>query len=223
MIPYIATGVGAFVFGYLVYWIASKIKKEQARSTATRIKGEAEKEAEHIMREAKVTAKSEILKMKEDFENELKERRKEEIAIEKRLTQREENIEKKAEVLESRMKGVERREKELDSDKERITSKEEELKKAITQQIDALERVTQLDRETAKQMLLEKLKGEIQNETGILIRNLLDEAKERSEKEARNILTCAIQRYASECTYERTTATIPLPSDEMKGRIIGRE
>ena len=223
MIPYIITGFGSFVFGYLIYWLASRIKKEQASSTAQRIKGEAEKEAEHIMREAKVTAKSEILKMKEDFENELKERRKEELAIEKRLTQREENIEKKAEVLESRMKGVERREKELDSDKERITAKEEELKKAISQQIDALERVTQLDRETAKQMLLEKLKGEIQNETGILIRNLLDEAKERAEKEARNILTCAIQRYASECTYERTTATIPLPSDEMKGRIIGRE
>ena len=63
----------------------------------------------------------------------------------------------------------------------------------------------------------------MRNESGLLVRNMLDEAKERSEKEANRILTYAIQRYASDCTYERTTATIPLPNDEMKGRIIGRE
>ena len=72
-------------------------------------------------------------------------------------------------------------------------------------------------------MLLEKISNEVKNESGIMVRNILEEAKVRSEREARRILTYAIQRYASDCTYERTTATIPLPNDELKGRIIGRE
>lgn len=80
-----------------------------------------------------------------------------------------------------------------------------------------------MNRDEAREILLEKLKNEIKNESGLMVRNQLEEAKARSEREARRILTYAIQRYASDCTYERTTATIPLPTDEMKGRIIGRE
>ena len=80
-----------------------------------------------------------------------------------------------------------------------------------------------MDRETAKNLILEKLKGEVENECGILIRNTLDEAKQRAERESQKLMISAIQRYAGDCTYERTTATIPLPTDEMKGRIIGRE
>ena len=99
----------------------------------------------------------------------------------------------------------------------------EEMKKAVARQIDELERITELDRESAKNLLLEKLRGEVENECGILIRNIVDEAKQKAERESQRLLVYAIQRYAGECTYERTTATIPLPSDEMKGRIIGRE
>ena len=98
-----------------------------------------------------------------------------------------------------------------------------ELSKRISQQIDELERISGYSRDEAREVLLEKLKNEVKNESGLLVRSILEEARERSEKEARRILTYAMQRYASDCTYERTTATIPLPSDEMKGRIIGRE
>lgn len=80
-----------------------------------------------------------------------------------------------------------------------------------------------MNRDEAREILLEKLKNEVKNESGLVVRNILEEAKAKSEREARRILTYAIQRYASDCTYERTTATIPLPNDEMKGRIIGRE
>ena len=107
--------------------------------------------------------------------------------------------------------------------KERLSAREDDMKKAIARQIDELERITELDRESAKTLLLEKLKGEVENECGILIRNIVDEAKQKAERESQRLLVHAIQRYAGECTYERTTATIPLPSDEMKGRIIGRE
>ena len=97
------------------------------------------------------------------------------------------------------------------------------MKKVIAQQVDELERISSLDRESAKQIILEKLKGEVENECGLLVRDILDEAKQRAERESQLLLVHAIQRYAGDCTYERTTATIPLPNDEMKGRIIGRE
>ncbi len=223
MYSYIAVGAICTALGVLAYWFIAKTQGANASSAASRLREDAEKEAEHILREAKVTAKSEALKLKEEVEGEFKARRKEELAIEKRLLQREENMEKKADALESRMRGMERKEKELDSTRGKITQKEEDLKKTITKQIDELERITQLSRESAKEILLEKLKGEIQTESGLLIRDTLEEAKQKAEKEAKKILAYAIQRYASDCTYERTTATIPLPGDEMKGRIIGRE
>ena len=106
---------------------------------------------------------------------------------------------------------------------EKIREKEEELKNTIDRQINELERIAELDRETARGMILEKLKGEVENESGLLIRNIVEDARQRAERESQKLLAYAIQRYAGDCTYERTTATIPLPNDEMKGRIIGRE
>lgn len=224
MITYlIVTGAICGILGVGISFLLMKVRKSSAANDAERIRREAEKEAEHIQREAKVTAKSELLKMKEEFEEELKQRRREQLGNEKRLSQREENIEKKAETLESKMRDVERQEKEIESLRDRISTKEQDLQRKISQQIDELERIALLDRESAKQMLLEKLKGEVKTESGLLIRDVLEEAKQKSEREARRILTYAIQRYASDCTYDRTTATIPLPNDEMKGRIIGRE
>jgi ribonuclease Y len=216
-------GVIGIAAGFIVSLIMQKLQKNSASMLASKIRADAEKEAEHIQREAKVTAKSELLKMKEEFEDELKERRREQMVTEKRLSQREENLEKKNDALEARMKGLERKEKELDVLRERMSNREQDLQQKISKQIDELERISLLDRESAKQMLLEKLKNEVKNEAGIVIRDQLEEAKQKAEKEARRILTYAIQRYASDCTYERTTATIPLPNDEMKGRIIGRE
>ena len=215
--------VVGIAIGHIISLIMQRVQKNSASTLATKIRADAEKEAEHIQREAKVTAKSELLKMKEEFEDELKERRREQMNIEKRLSQREENLEKKNDVLEAKMKGLERKEKELDVLRERMSNREQDLQQKISKQIDELERISLLDRESAKQMLLEKLKNEVKNEAGVVIRDQLEEAKQKSEKEARRILTYAIQRYASDCTYERTTATIPLPNDEMKGRIIGRE
>lgn len=219
----VGTGVVSISLGVVVGLVIAKLKKKSAASDATRIRQDAEKEAEHIQREAKVAAKSEILKMKEECEDELNTRRKEMLSNEKRLASREELLNERADTLDERIKKIERTESDLQSSRDRLAAKEVELQKKISQQIDELQRVAELDRETARKMILEKLEGEVRNECGVLVRNLLDEAKEKSEREARRVLTYAIQRYSSDCTYERTTATIPLPTDEMKGRIIGRE
>ncbi|WP_176012040.1 ribonuclease Y [Victivallis sp. Marseille-Q1083] len=221
---YIGLGVlGGGVVGWVINAAVQKARKSSAEVLINKMREEASKEAEHIQREAKVTAKSEILKLREECEHELKERRREQQNVEKRLSQREEALERKNDSLDGKLKNLERQEKEIELLRERLNNRENELQQSISKQIDELERVAQLDRETARQMLLEKLKNEVKNESGLLVRDLLEEAKQKAEKESRRILTYAIQRYASDCTYERTTATIPLPNDEMKGRIIGRE
>jgi len=206
----------------LISWF-QRLQKDSAIKNAEKVRQDAVKESEHILRDARVSAKAETLKMLEECEQELKERRREQGSNEKRLAQREELLDKRADSMDVKMKTIEKQEKDIELLRERLSGREQELSKSISRQIDELERIAQLDRENAKEMLLDKLKNEVKNESGLMIRNLLEEAKEKSEREARRILTYAIQRYASDCTYERTTATIPLPNDEMKGRIIGRE
>jgi ribonuclease Y len=219
----IGAAIGGTVAGFVLHWFLGRIRGNAATTAASRTRDDARKEAEHILREAKVAAKSEMLKAREDIEQEAKERRQEINGIEKRLNQREENLDKKADALESRVANLERQDKEMQEFKLRLADKEEELRLAISRQIDELQRIAQLDREAAREMMLEKIKGEVQNEAGHLIRNIVEETRQKAEREAQKILTYAMQRYASDCTYERTTATIPLPSDEMKGRIIGRD
>lgn len=219
----ILIAAGGIVVGYFGCVLLMKIRRMSAAHAANRIREDARKEAEHIQREAKVAAKADILKLKEEVEDELKERRREQAAVEKRLAQREETLDKRADAIDAKMKGLEKKEKDMDVAKERLEAKQEELQKEITLQISELERISSLTRDEAQKMLLEKLKNEVRSESGLVIRNILEEAKEKSEREAQRILTYAIQRYAADCTYERTTATIPLPSDELKGRIIGRE
>ena len=215
--------VAGLIIGFILHVVFVKVAGSKSMNAANKFKNDAEREAERHLREARVTAKSDVLKIKEEFENEMKERRREIQSSERRLAQKEENLDRKADSFEAKVKNVERKERDIDALKERLSAREDDMKKAIARQIDELERITELDRESAKTLLLEKLKGEVENECGILIRNIVDEAKQKAERESQRLLVHAIQRYAGECTYERTTATIPLPSDEMKGRIIGRE
>ncbi len=217
-----AAAVGLIV-GAIMTALIQNSRRKSAGKYAEQIKADARKEAEHIQREAKVAAKSDILKMREEFEDEIRERRKEQQNNEKRLSQREEALERKSDQFDAKIKDVEKQVQENNLIRERLNTREQELQKKISEQIEQLEHVAQLSRDEARDILLEKLKNEVVNESGLLVRDIVEEAKQRAEKESRRILTYAIQRYASDCTYERTTATIPLPNDEMKGRIIGRE
>jgi len=225
-ISWIEIAAGAapgLIIGYVGHMLYAKAHGASAGAAADKIKTDAEKEAKHIIREARVQSKSELLKMKDEAAKEIKEQRKELNQVEKRLGQREDNLDKKAETLDSRMDGLDKRENELEVYKNRTIEKEEELKKVISQQIDELERVAHLNRDDARKMILDKLESEVKNESGNMVRNILDEAKDKAERKANEIISYAIQRYASDCVYERTSATIPIPSDELKGRIIGRE
>lgn len=219
----VAALAGGCIFGYLVCVAVAKATGSRVAAENEKLKRDAQKEADQILREARVTAKADVLKLKEAFEDEVRDRRREQLSAEKRLAQKEENITRKEDSLDAKVRNIEKKEHDLEAAKERLANKDEELKKLIANQVTELERISGMDRETAKGLILEKLKGEVENECGILIRNTLDEAKQRAERESQKLMISAIQRYAGDCTYERTTATIPLPNDEMKGRIIGRE
>lgn len=219
----IAAIAGGCIIGYLVCVAVAKATGSKVAAENEKLKRDAQKEADQILREARVTAKADVVKLKEAFEDEIRDRRREQLSAEKRLAQKEENITRKEDSLDAKVRNLEKKEHDLEAAKERLANKDEELKKLIANQVTELERISGMDRETAKGLILEKLKGEVENECGILIRNTLDEAKQRAERESQKLMISAIQRYAGDCTYERTTATIPLPNDEMKGRIIGRE
>ena len=214
---------GGCILGYIVCVAVAKATGSRVAAENEKLKRDAQKEADQILREARVTAKADVVKLKEAFEDEIRDRRREQLSAEKRLAQKEENITRKEDSLDAKVRNLEKKEHDLEAAKERLANKDEELKKLIANQVTELERISGMDRETAKGLILEKLKGEVENECGILIRNTLDEAKQRAERESQKLMISAIQRYAGDCTYERTTATIPLPNDEMKGRIIGRE
>ena len=220
----IGTGLAVGIaIGIAVSNWMQRLQKDAANKTADKIREDAKREAEHTLREARVSAQSELLKMRDECEAELKERRREQSNVERRLSQREEALDKRMETLDAKLKSAEQQEKQNIQLQERLTLKEQELQKNISRQIDELQHIAEMDRNTAREHLLEKMRNEIRNEAGTMIHSMVEEARERAEREARQILTYAIQRYASDCTYERTTATIPLPNDELKGRIIGRE
>ena len=218
-----SAGVGGLVIGFVIEVVINKMRGNSAAAAAAKIRQDAEKEANNMLREARVTAKEDARKIKDEVESELKERRKEVSQAEKRIQQKEDNLDRKSDSLDSKIRNAEKKESDLEEARQRVVKKEEELKETISRQIDELQRIAELDRETAKQMILEKLRGEVENECGLMIRDALDDARSRVERESQELIVNAIQRYAGDCTYERTTATIPLPNDEMKGRIIGRE
>ena len=221
---YAFSGLGAGIaLTVIIYLVLLKVVGSKSLNVAARRVEDADREAERFLREARVTAKSDVLKIKEEFENEMKERRKEIQSSEKRLAQKEENLDRKMDSYEAKMKNVEKKDHEADLMREKLQKRDEELKNAISRQITELERITELDHESAKNLLLEKLRGEVENECGLLVRDIVEECRQKAERESQQLIVHAIQRYAGDCTYERTTATIPLPGDEMKGRIIGRE
>ena len=187
-----------------------------AESTAKKIMADAQREVENIKREAEVEAKDKVLAARSDAERELKSRRSDLQRLERRLTQREEGLEaKEAE--------AEKKDKRLASWEERLKSQESKLAKAASEQKRLLEKVARMTADEAKDYLTRSLEEEVKIESAMFIKEEEAKAREEAEKRARKIISLAIQRCASDHVAETTVSVVPLPSDEMKGRIIGRE
>jgi len=206
----------AFGVGYLVRKFIAESKIASAEVQARKILEEAEKDAEGRKREAILEAKEEIMKQRNEMEREHKERRSELQRLDRRLIQKEEMLDRKVESMEKKEEVLSHKESEVNELKK-------ELSTIYNRQIAELERISGLTSEDARQILLADIEKEIQHEAAILIKEIENKAKEEGEKRAKEIITSAIQRCAADHVAETTVAVIPLPNDEMKGRIIGRE
>jgi ribonuclease Y len=184
----------------------------QAEEQASRILAEAETRQKELL----LTAKEETLALRNSLEAEMRERRTEISRIEQRLTQKEENLDRKIEALERREQALREREAQVD----RLRVEAEELRQ---RQAGELERVANLSVDEARQQLLAAVEVEIRDEASRRVREMEKEVEATAGQRARKILATAIQRYASEVTAETTVSVVPIPSDDMKGRIIGRE
>ncbi|PIS31233.1 ribonuclease Y [Candidatus Saganbacteria bacterium CG08_land_8_20_14_0_20_45_16] len=211
--------VGLLVLGLALLSLrqrASEQKIKIAQETAKHLLEEAKKDAERVRKEATLEAKDEALKMRAEFERETKSRKGELGAVEKRLESREDRLQEKNKELEDREKKIKQAEKEILSLKDKLELVRDQL-------IQTLEKVASLSREEARQELLAKLDKELTQEMGQRIIANEEKIKKESDKRAREILATAIQRCAADHVVETTTSLVEIPSDDMKGRIIGRE
>ena len=192
----------------------SKIKS--AESEAKRLLENVKIEAENIKKEELIKAREEVLQIRNDLDKEIKERRGDIQAQERRLIQKEENLEKRVTLYDGKEKELER--KFAENEAKRV-----ELEKLHEKGLEELQRISGLTQEQAKQQLLESLDKEITQEKAAIIRDLEAKAKEEAVKNAREIVSFAIQKCAADHTSETTVSVVSLPNDEMKGRIIGRE
>ena len=208
---------------FLIQHVVLKNKLSSSKKTAAKMLEEALNEAKIAKKEAALEIKEETHRLRSECDAELKERRAEIQRTENRIAQREEKKKKKEEILEKKIEN-------LETQREAIKQKEADIEKAIEEQnhikdqmVEKLEKLSGLSKDEAKQQLIHFYEDEAKKDAAILVRNIEQEAKEEAEKKARNIVTLAIQKIATDQASEVTVSSLTLPSDEMKGRIIGRE
>ncbi len=204
------------VIGYFLRRYIAKLKINSAEVAAENILKEAQKDAEAKKREAILETKDQLFKERSNFERETRERRAELQRWEKRLLQKEENLDKRLDVLDKKDKSLSNQERVVDAKESEIREAQEGVRRE-------LERISGFTAEEAKNTLIKGMEEEARRDAQHLINNIESDAKATAEKRARNILAHTIQRLASEITSEITVTSVSLPNDEMKGRIIGRE
>ncbi len=218
----LALAAGIFL-GMFLRRKLSESAMNNARVEAEKVVSDANKEAETIRKEAIIQAKDLVLQAKTDWEKEMRELRKEIHASENRLQQKEENLDRKHDHLERRSEELTAKEAQLRQEEGALKQKTEEVAGLCQQQTRKLEEIASLTQEQAKQQLIEGMLSEARHDAAKSIKRIEDEALEAADKKAKKIMALAIQRYAGDFVAEKTVSVVPLPSDEMKGRIIGRE
>ena len=209
----VVVGLVALVIGILVGYILRKSIGEKtignAEQKAKNLILDAENRAETLKKEKILEAKEEAHRHRSDAEKEIRERRNEIQKSERRLVQKEESIDRKLENIEKKEKS--------------ITNKQQEMERLLKRQLEELEKISGYSIEQAREIILQKVEKEARSDAALLYKDIENKAKEDAEKKAKEIITGAIQRCAADHVAESTVSVVPLPNDEMKGRIIGRE
>lgn len=219
IIPIIVGIVCLIAGGFIVYIYLknnAEAKIAQAEEAVRQMIDDAQKRAETIKKETILEAKEEAYRVKNESERENKERRNEIQRSERRLLQKEEILDKKVETVEHREENINKKQKQIDD-------MEADAKKLHDQQLVELEKISGLSMDEAKEILLGNVERDARHEAAIMLREIETKTKEEADKRARNIVALAIQRCAADHVAETTVSVVPLPNDEMKGRIIGRE
>jgi len=209
--------------GYLLRRYVAEKKIQDAETKARIILEQAKKDAQDRHREVELEAKDLLYRMRQDFERETKDRRQDISNAERRLAQKEENIDRRIDLLEKKEKEFELRHENIKKQEESLKSKDNQLHLLIAEEKERLQKIASLSAEEAKQILLNRLSEELNNEKALLVKKQEEELRSISEKKAREFISLAIQRCAVEHTVESTVSVVALPNDEMKGRVIGRE
>ncbi len=211
------------VFGYMVRKIVAKKRLKSAEEKARVMLEEVKKEVTNRRKEIDLEARDLLHKTRVEFEKESRDRKQELSALERRLMQREENLERKVDIVEKKEKNVEQRESALITKEKSVEAKTKELDHVLEEEKIKLQQMSNMTRDEAKKILLNRLESEVKHESDIMIQKTVEEAKANADKEARKIVGMAIQKCAADHTVETTVSVVNLPSDDMKGRIIGRE
>ncbi|OGQ76156.1 MAG: ribonuclease Y [Deltaproteobacteria bacterium RIFCSPLOWO2_12_FULL_60_16] len=223
-------GIAGLLVGVLlalaIAWLRRKQQRGQmelAQGTAARIIEEAKKEASAIKKEAEIQARDSVLQARTDFEKEVRETRRELQALEKRLINKEENLDKRVEAAEKRESELGRRESSVKAREKSLEEKATECDRLSDEAKRQIEHVGGMTREEAKKSLIDQMVEEAKHESAKRVRVIEEEAKEEAARRGQKIVALAIERLAGDFVAERTVTVVPLPSDDLKGRIIGRE
>jgi ribonuclease Y len=224
IILFVACG---FIVGFaLAFLIKGKIatrRIQAAKEEAVLLIKDAKRRAATLLKEAQLEAKDRLFKMKSEFDAETKETRSDLKRREQRLLHKEETIEKMAEKFEKREQDISRKERIAQQKSDEVEKLEKKYHELIEEQKQQLEKISSLTAEQAKELLIRAMENEARHEGAKLIKRIENETSEQADKKAKKIIATAIQRYAGDYVAERTVSVVNLPSDEMKGRIIGRE
>ncbi|MEA2735978.1 MAG: ribonucrease [Humisphaera sp.] len=211
--------VGVFAFTHF----SGRNALARARQEADQLRENAKQEAANKEKEIELTARQQQLRAKEQFERENEAARKKLEDHESRLTKREDVLDRKLDTLSVKEKNLDDLEIRLANRDKQVQMKEQQLDGVLKEQRDRLLNIANLSAEQAKELLLKRIEDECRRDCGILIQNMTEKAQEEAKDKSRNIILQAIQRYAAEQTADHTVSTVTIPSDDMKGRVIGRE
>ncbi len=214
--------VGAVICFFLLWWRERNLNKARALETQALL-DKARSEAEIIKRDASAAASQEALKLREQIEQSFTARRAERAESERRLAERETLINSQLQQMMTAEKGLNEQKQALEKQTEALEAGKREISELKTQVREQLQKNSGLSQAEAREQFLKTIEQEALNDAGNLSRRIVDDAKSRAEEKARQIISVAIQRYASDHTFENSTSTVALPNDEIKGRIIGRE
>ncbi|MDD4955026.1 MAG: ribonuclease Y [Candidatus Omnitrophica bacterium] len=223
-IIYVLLGIVAgLVSGWWLGEIFEKNKLKKAKDDADKILKEAKLKGEEAIRKADLDGKELLYKLRMDFDKQHTAKKEELFQLEKRLIQREENLEKRLDFIETKEQELSGREANLKKLSQELEGKNEDLRQLIEEEKEKLRKISSLTQEEARELLLKRYEEELRSEKAKMIRVMEEEIKEESEKQAKEIVSLAIQRCGVEQTTESTVSVVQLPNDEIKGRIIGRE